>query len=83
MPLYSGRRRGRGGGVTQKKRTKESQHFYFSYPVKFFLHNGADINYRDARGWTALMHVMEYKKLENVKLLLQCQAEVKKTKLRW
>ena len=52
------------------------------YLVTFFLEKGADINHGNANGWTPLMLAIEGRKLENVKLLLDCGAEVEKTNKR-
>ena len=49
-----------------------------TYLVTFFLEKGADINHGAADGWTPLMYAIQEKNLENVKLLLERGADVKK-----
>ena len=49
-----------------------------SYLVTFFLEKGADMNHGNANGWTPLIYAIEWNKLENVKLLLDCGADVEK-----
>ena len=46
--------------------------------MKFFLNKGADINYGNVNGYTPLLYAVEGNKLENVKLLLECGADVEK-----
>ena len=46
--------------------------------MTFFLEKGADINHGNADGWTPLMYAIQGKNLENVKLLLERGADVKK-----
>ena len=51
-----------------------------TYSATFFLEKRADINHVNANGATPLIYAIEGNKLENVKLLLNCGADVKKAK---
>ena len=48
------------------------------YLVKYFLDKGADINHGNANGWIPLMDAIQRNKLDNVKILLDCGADVAK-----
>lgn len=44
--------------------------------LMWFVNNGADVNLKDGRGWTALHYACEYKNFASIKFLVNSGAEV-------